>query len=77
MPAVDSKSCWPYMCAAAFGKNERGILILEDLTKAEQPYHLMEKGVVPKVHDVGLIFNMLAHFHGFWWKFLNSSSGLS
>ena len=77
MPAVDSKSCWPYACTMAFGKVERGILIMEDLTKAERPYNLMEKGVVPTVGDAGLILNMLAHFHGFWWRFLNCSSGLS
>ena len=44
-PALDSKSCWPYMCAGAFGKVERGILIMEDLTKAESPlrdhFHMM------------------------------------
>ena len=76
MPAVDSKSCWPYACAMAFGKVEKGILIMEDLTKARRPYCLMEKGAVPTVGDVGLIVTMLAHFHGFWWKFLNCSSGV-
>ena len=75
-PALDSKSCWPYMCAGAFGKVERGILIMEDLTKAERPYCLMEKRVVPTVEDVDLVMNMLAHFHGFWWRFLNCSTGM-
>ena len=36
----------------------------------------MEKGVVPIVEDVGLVMHMLAHFHGFWWRFLNCSTGL-
>ena len=40
------------------------------------PYSLMEKGVVPPIEDVSLVMNMLAHFHGFWWRFLNCSTGL-
>ena len=40
------------------------------------PYSLMDKGVVPTVEDVGLVMNMLAHFHGFWWRFLNCSTGI-
>ena len=74
VPAVDSKSCWPYACAMAFGKLEKGVLILEDLTKAERPYRLLEKAAVPSVEVAGLVLTALAHFHGFWWRFLNGSA---
>ena len=42
----------------------------------DDPYSLMEKRVVPSIEEVSLVINMLAHFHGFWWRFLNCSRGM-
>ncbi len=53
-------------------KPEKGVLVLEDLCGGrERPYYMADKGAVPSVEHVRLVFRTLGHFHGAWWANLN------
>lgn len=53
---------WP------FAEDEDGILLIEKLDAFRVP----DKNKVPTFEQAELVMQALAHFHGSWWKFINS-----
>ncbi len=69
-------TCWERACCALCYKpcwsTEKGLLIMEDLTKASpRPYYLLDKTKVPNLGQMRLAMEALGHFHGAFWRLLN------
>ena len=70
-----SGGCWERaccsMCYTPCRRYEKGLVILEDLTRAETPFYLANKNRVMSPDHVRLALEALAHFHGAWWQMLH------
>lgn len=55
-------------------KYERGLLLMEDLTKCEIPYKVKPAIDIPSLAHTVMVFRTLAHFHGAWWLILRGKS---
>ena len=71
MPLKDSS--W-FLLGLPTVKYERGILLMEDLTRCETPYRVMPAIEVPSLDHTLMVFKALAHFHGAWWQILRGKS---
>lgn len=58
------------LCWCCCRKQERGILILQDLR--QHNYKNLNKASVPSLAHVKLVMASLAKFHGTWHQFLNN-----
>ncbi len=56
-------------------KCERGVMVLEDLSRGPEPYKHLDKNRVPSVEQVTFLLGKMAHFHGAWWKVINKDTG--
>eukprot|EP00095_Tigriopus_kingsejongensis_P004595 maker-scaffold416_size178335-snap-gene-0.28 protein:Tk04595 transcript:maker-scaffold416_size178335-snap-gene-0.28-mRNA-1 annotation:"PREDICTED: uncharacterized protein LOC100203980" len=59
--------CW-FPCRS----REEGILILEDLSKLPEPFVMHDKVKILPFSHVKMVLDVMAHFHGAWWLFLNA-----
>ncbi len=64
-PKTNFFSC---LCSMMVGREERGLLVIGDLSDAFQH---QDKKAIPSVDRAGLILRSVAHLHGAWWKLLN------
>ena len=62
------------MCYIPCRRYEKGLIILEDLTKADPPFSLADKNAVMSLDHVRLALEALGNYHGAWWQGSNSKS---
>ena len=71
--------CWERtccsMCYTPCRRYEKGLIILEDLTRAETPFRLADKNEVMSPDHARLALEALGHFHGAWWQMLHGKEG--
>ena len=48
---------------------------MEDVTKAEKPFHMIDKTKVPSLKHMKLVMETAGHWHGAFWQLLNKPSG--
>ncbi len=73
---VDPMSIMKFMWTALTRKKEKGILILEDLSKGSNPYSHFDKTEVMPPEAFSAAFRFIGHFHGVWWQVLNGKGKL-
>ena len=56
-------------------KPEKGIMILEDITKSPQMFRHLDKNKVPRIEDFLKVMEAIAHFHGVWWQVVDDLRG--
>ena len=56
-------------------KPEKGIMILEDITKSPGRFRHLDKNKVPDIEDFLKIMESIAHFHGVWWQIVDDLRG--
>ena len=65
------------MCAMMpHNKAEKGILILEDITKTDSEFKHLDKNKIPHIKDFLVVMEALAHFHGIWYQVLRDLRGI-
>ena len=66
---LDGDSIAKLACGVAFRRSERGILIMEDLTK--YGFSALDQTEVVGLDRAMIVMSALATFHGEWWQALN------
>ena len=63
-----------FFCCLPFRKTEQGLLLIENMTKVDLPYKVIDKTQLIPFGHAKLVFETLAHFHGAWWQILRGKA---
>ena len=67
---------WSYMWRMLpHNKPEKGIMILEDITKSPGRFRHLDKNKVPDIEKFLKVMESIAHFHGTWWQVVDDLRG--
>ena len=67
---------WSYMWRMLpHNKPEKGIMILEDITKSPGRFRHLDKNKVPDIEEFLKVMESIAHFHGVWWQIVDDLRG--
>jgi hypothetical protein len=69
------QGCWHKNCCLPCSipcrKREVGFMLLQDLTKTETPFHVLDKNEIPTIEHVMMVMRAAGNYHGAMWQLLN------